>query len=91
LSLLGVLEINMATVANTARRSTVTVAWIAFWLLVVGGLNWGLVGVFDFDLVGAILGRMSPASRVVYALVGLAAIYCAFTIPAIRRRSAPEF
>jgi uncharacterized protein len=85
------LEINMATVANAARRSTVTVTWIAFWLLVVGGLNWGLVGFFDFDLVAAILGPMSPASRVVYALVGLAALYCAFTIPAIRKRSAPGF
>jgi uncharacterized membrane protein YuzA (DUF378 family) len=44
-------------------------------LLIVGGLNWGLVGLLDFDLVAAIFGDMSPLSRAVYALVGLAAVY----------------
>ena len=40
-------------------------------LLIVGGLNWGLVGALDFDLVAAIFGDMSPLSRIVYILVGL--------------------
>jgi uncharacterized membrane protein YuzA (DUF378 family) len=44
-------------------------------LLVVGGLNWGLVGVARFDLVATIFGDMSPLSRTVYSLVGLAAVY----------------
>ena len=44
-------------------------------LLIVGGLNWGLVGLFDFDLVAAIFGEMSPLSRIVYALVGASALY----------------
>ncbi len=44
-------------------------------LLIVGGLNWGLVGLFDFDLVAAVFGEMSTLSRIVYALVGLSAIY----------------
>jgi len=44
-------------------------------LLIVGGLNWLLVGAFDFDLVAALFGDMSPLSRVVYVLVGLSAIY----------------
>jgi uncharacterized membrane protein YuzA (DUF378 family) len=44
-------------------------------LLVVGGLNWGLVGLFEFDLVAAIFGPMSPLSRVVYVLVGLSALW----------------
>lgn len=48
---------------------------ITLLLLIVGGLNWGLVGLFDFDLVAALFGEMSPLSRIVYALVGLAAIY----------------
>ncbi len=48
---------------------------IAAVLLVVGGLNWGLVGLFGFDLVAAIFGDMSVLSRIVYSLVGLAAIY----------------
>lgn len=45
-------------------------------LLVVGGLNWGLTGFFQFDLVAAVFGGSSALlSRVVYAVVGLAAVY----------------
>ena len=44
-------------------------------LIIVGGLNWGLVGAFDFDLVAAIFGPMSALSRLVYTLVGLSALY----------------
>ena len=44
-------------------------------LLIVGGLNWGLVGLFDFDLVAALFGEMSALSRVVYVLVGLSALW----------------
>ncbi|MFA7254222.1 MAG: DUF378 domain-containing protein [Patescibacteria group bacterium] len=49
--------------------------WIALVLVIVGGLNWGLVGFFDFDLVAAIFGEMSTVARIVYDLVGLSAIY----------------
>jgi uncharacterized membrane protein YuzA (DUF378 family) len=51
--------------------------WIAVILVVVGGLNWGLVGIFKFDLVAAIFGEMGIISRIVYTLVGLSAIYLA--------------
>ncbi|MBI2639978.1 MAG: DUF378 domain-containing protein [Candidatus Sungbacteria bacterium] len=51
--------------------------WLAVVLVIVGGLNWGLVGIFNFDLVATIFGDMSGLSRVVYALVGLAAVYLA--------------
>ncbi|MFZ2189506.1 MAG: DUF378 domain-containing protein [Candidatus Magasanikiibacteriota bacterium] len=51
--------------------------WIALVLVIVGGLNWGLVGIFKFDLVATIFGDMSMLSRIVYALVGLAAVYFA--------------
>ena len=44
-------------------------------LLIVGGLNWGLVGLLGFDLVAAIFGEMSLLSRVVYSLVGLSALW----------------
>jgi uncharacterized membrane protein YuzA (DUF378 family) len=44
-------------------------------LVIVGGLNWGLVGLFNFDLVATIFGDMSVVSRIVYVLVGLAALY----------------
>lgn len=60
--------------------------WIAMVLLIVGGLNWGLVGLFDIDVVARILGLMSTASRSVYILVGLAALYsiylCVRKLPA---------
>jgi uncharacterized membrane protein YuzA (DUF378 family) len=55
-------------------------------LLVVGGLNWGLVGLFRFDLVASIFGEMTALSRVVYGLVGLAAVYQGLGWKAIQRR-----
>ena len=58
-------------------------------LLVVGGLNWGLVAVAKFDLVawifGLDFGETNAASRVVYGLVGLAAVYGATRLPALMR------
>jgi uncharacterized membrane protein YuzA (DUF378 family) len=58
-------------------------------LLVVGGLNWGLVAVAEFDLVAWIFGEefgtTNAASRIVYGLVGLAAVYTAVTALAGRR------
>lgn len=56
-----------------------TVDWIAYVLAIVGGLNWGLVGAFNFDLVAAIFGEMSALSRIVYVLVGLSALYLIYT------------
>jgi uncharacterized protein len=44
-------------------------------LVIVGGLNWGLVGAFEFDLVAAIFGEGSALSRLVYGLVGLSALW----------------
>jgi uncharacterized membrane protein YuzA (DUF378 family) len=65
-----------------------TMDLIAGTLLVVGGLNWGLVGAADFDLVASIFGPMSVPSRAVYILVGLAALYQAVQWKAIQHRSA---
>jgi uncharacterized protein len=65
---------------------------LAIVLLVVGGLNWGLVGITNFDLVAALFGNMSVLSRIVYALVGLAAIYETASFKAMQRRwQAPAF
>jgi uncharacterized protein len=44
-------------------------------LLIVGGLNWGLVGLFDFDLVAALFGEGSALSRLIYILVGASALW----------------
>lgn len=52
---------------------------ISYILVLVGALNWGLVGLFNFDLVAAIFGEMTVLSRTVYVLVGLSAIISAIT------------
>ena len=52
---------------------------LAMILLVIGGLSWGLIGFFQYDLVAAIFGSMSSTSRVIYGLVGLSAVYAALT------------
>lgn len=52
---------------------------IAFILVVVGGLNWGLIGAFGYNLVDAIFGAMSLIAKIIYILVGLAAIYLVLT------------
>lgn len=59
---------------------------IAYALLLIGALNWGLVGFFGFDLVAALFGKMTVLSRLVYSLVGLAAFYDLLLLPAIFRR-----
>lgn len=51
------------------------VDWIAFILVFIGGINWGLVGFFHFNLVDTLFGQASVLSRVIYAVVGLAALY----------------
>jgi len=55
-------------------------------LIVIGGLNWGLVGFLKFDLVATILGNMTMLSRLVYALVGISAIYQLFNLRAFAAR-----
>lgn len=49
--------------------------FVAMLLVVVGALNWGLVGFFEFDLVNYLLGSYAPADTVVYDIVGVAGVY----------------
>jgi len=58
----------------------------AFILVVVGGLNWLLVGLFSWNLVSYIFGDMSALSKVVYDLVGLAALYMAVMMSKYARK-----
>jgi uncharacterized membrane protein YuzA (DUF378 family) len=53
--------------------------WLAMVLVIIGGLNWGLVGAFKYNLVDTIFGEMSALSRIIYTLVGLAAVYLIYT------------
>ena len=61
--------------------------WIAMILLIVGGLNWGLVGLANFDLVAALFGDGSTLSRIVYVLVGLSALYSLYTTTKMGRHT----
>lgn len=56
-----------------------TVHMVAYMLLWVGGLNWGLIGLFNFNLVQALFGSMPALEMLVYVLVGASAVYSAAT------------
>ena len=49
--------------------------WIVLILLIVGGVNWGLVGLFDMDLVQVLFGGIPVLADIVYILVGLSGLY----------------
>jgi len=59
-------------------------------LVLIGALNWGLVGFLNFDLVAAIFGKRSAASRLIYAMVGLAAVYLIVIASAQRKIALAE-
>jgi uncharacterized membrane protein YuzA (DUF378 family) len=61
---------------------------IAMVLLVIGGINWGLVGIFNYNLVTALLGDASMMTKIVYALVGLCGLYEGFQFLQKRESSA---
>ncbi|AWZ49227.1 DUF378 domain-containing protein [Hathewaya limosa] len=52
-----------------------TLDTIALLLVIIGAINWGLIGFFNFNLVATLFGHMTAFSRVIYALVGLAGLY----------------
>ena len=60
--------------------------WVALVLTIVGGLNWGLVAVLDLNLVTALFGDTSLISTIVFALVGLSAIWLAVLSPKLMKR-----
>jgi hypothetical protein len=53
--------------------------WTALALLLVGGINWGLIGAFNIDLVSSLFGEATILTRGVYGLVGLSALVIAFS------------
>ncbi len=52
-----------------------TLDYIALVLVLIGAVNWGLIGLFDLDLVRLMFGEMSTFSRIIYTLVGVAGLY----------------
>jgi uncharacterized membrane protein YuzA (DUF378 family) len=66
-------------VGASQRTGMSTLDWISMVLLIIGGVNWGLVGLADFNLVAALFGDGSALSRIIYILVGLSALWCIYT------------
>jgi len=63
---------------------------VALILVIIGALNWGLVGLFSFDLVAAICGSGSVVSRIIYVLVALGGIWCLTILPRLFRKEKRE-
>ncbi len=57
-----------------------SIEWIAWVILIIGGLNWGLIGFFDYNLVPSLLGSGTLATKIVYDIVGLSAVYGAYLL-----------
>lgn len=71
---------------SQANRQWSVAAKLFLAIAILGALNWGLIGFFNFNLVAAIFGDRSAAARVIYALVGLAGIAAIFVTPWGTRR-----
>lgn len=61
------------------KKTTKMVHMVAFALLVVGGLNWGLIGIFSIDLVQTVFGLGSSLTKIIYILIGISAVYTGAT------------
>ena len=76
------------TASDAGQHASVSALdYIAMALLIVGGLNWALVGLFSFDLVATLFGTQTPVTRVVYILVGLSALYAIYLVSRMGSRS----
>ncbi|MFA5178024.1 MAG: DUF378 domain-containing protein [Candidatus Paceibacterota bacterium] len=60
--------------------------WIALILVIIGGINWGIYGIWGYDLVAIIFSSVAIIARIVYILVGLSAVYLAIVSPAIGKK-----
>lgn len=72
---------------NINKKEVILMKWIDRILLIIGiigCINWGLIGFFNFDLVAFLFGEMKPLTRIVYALVGLSGLYMISFICRIR-------
>lgn len=56
--------------------------WVALILLVIGGVNWGMIGIFNVDLVSMLFGVMTILTRIIFVMVGLAAIHTVYILAA---------
>ena len=61
--------------AKICAKGVIALKKLILILMIVGGLNWGLIGILQFNLVATIFGDMTLFARIIYALVGLASLY----------------
>ena len=61
-----------------AKKDKSNLEWAAWILLLIGGLNWGLVGALNLDILEALLGSIPMLQKVVYVLIGLSAVYMGY-------------
>ena len=69
-------------------RYRITLDYTILTIAIVGAINWGLIGIFRFDLVATLFGSMSWISRIVYILVGIAGLYLISMYGRVRQNSA---
>jgi len=67
-----------ASMESKSKSTTHILGWVATVLVIVGALNWALVGLFSFNLVAAIFGAGSALTRIIYVLVGASGLYLIF-------------
>ena len=72
---------------HTTSSGLKVLSTIALVLIIIGGLNWALVGLLGIDLVAALFGTMTTLSRIVYVLVGAGAVYALLMLPRLSRLS----
>lgn len=72
------------------RNKLSAITWVAIVLTVIGAINWGLVGLFEFNVVAAIFGPMTALTRIIYVLVGLAGIYLIIDTARLREEHRPR-
>jgi uncharacterized membrane protein YuzA (DUF378 family) len=76
---------NVSLSMSDRARGMNALDWVAMTLLIIGGLNWGLIGFFNYDLVASLFGEGTSLSRLIYALVGLSALYSIYTATKMAR------
>ncbi|MFL6671953.1 MAG: DUF378 domain-containing protein [Massilia sp.] len=64
-----------ASMREMHRSAMNAIDYIAMLLLIVGGLNWAMVGLFNIDVIASVFGAGSPGTRLIYILAGAAALY----------------
>ncbi|WP_437590775.1 DUF378 domain-containing protein [Sorangium sp. So ce1000] len=69
------------------HRGISGLTWAAITLVVIGAVNWGFVGLFEFDVIAGIFGRLSAISRIIYVLVGLAGLYLLYASVQLDKRA----